>query len=141
VDDSDKLPKVTCFNCVEWGHFSTNCKVPRLCFICQTTAHVGTDCSEWKKPLEPVLYMGSAAQGLGFFHVEVVEEENRAGFLKFLDNCAVLTIKEGDIEQAEIVARNGIGSLGSLRNTHTWSDFLHTSKSPPLLSLRPPTSS
>jgi hypothetical protein len=47
--------------------------------------------------------LGSAAQGLGFFHVEVVEEENRAGFRKFLDNCAVLIIEEGDIEQAEIV--------------------------------------
>jgi hypothetical protein len=33
----------------------------------------------------------------------VVEEENRAGFLKFLDNCAVLIIEEGDIEQAENV--------------------------------------
>jgi hypothetical protein len=47
--------------------------------------------------------LGSAAQALGFFHIEVVEEENRAGFLKFLDNCAVLIIEEGDIEQAENV--------------------------------------
>jgi hypothetical protein len=41
----------------------------------------GRDCPEWKKPLEPVQYLGSAVQGLGFFHVEVMEEENKAGFL------------------------------------------------------------
>jgi hypothetical protein len=50
-----------------------------------------------------VQYLGCAAQGLGFFHVEVMEEGNRAGFLKFLDNCAVLTIEEGEIEPNEIV--------------------------------------
>jgi hypothetical protein len=35
--------------------------------------------------------------------VEVMEEENRAGFLKFLDNCVALTIEEGEIEPSEIV--------------------------------------
>jgi hypothetical protein len=64
---------------------------------------VGRDCPEWKKPLEPVQYLGRVAQGLGFFHVEVMEEENKSGFLKFLDNCAVLTVEEGEIEQSEIV--------------------------------------
>jgi hypothetical protein len=103
VDDTDKLLKVTCYNWAEWGHFSTDCKAPKLCFICQTAAHVGRDCPEWKKPLEPVQYLGRVAQGLGFFHVEVMEEENKSGFLKFLDNCAVLTVEEGEIEQSEIV--------------------------------------
>jgi hypothetical protein len=32
-----------------------------------------------------------------------MEEGNRAGFLKFLDNCVVLTIEEGEIEPNEIV--------------------------------------
>jgi hypothetical protein len=53
--------------------------------------------------MESALYLGSAAQGLGFFHVEVQEEENRGGYLKFLDNCAVLTIEEGEIEVSEII--------------------------------------
>jgi hypothetical protein len=59
--DPDKLPKMTCFNFAEWGHFSTDCKAPKLCFICQTTDHVGRNCPEWEKPLEFALYLGSAA--------------------------------------------------------------------------------
>jgi hypothetical protein len=55
------------------------------------------------KPLEPVQYLGSAAQGLGFFHVEVKEEANRDGYLKFLDNCVVLTVEEGEIKSEEII--------------------------------------
>jgi hypothetical protein len=35
--------------------------------------------------------------------VEVMEEENRVGFLKFLDNYVALTIEEGEIEPSEIV--------------------------------------
>jgi hypothetical protein len=74
-----KLSNVTCYNCAEWDHFSIDCKQPKLCFICQTSDHVGRDCPEWMKPLEHVQYLGSATQGLSFFHVEVKEEANRAG--------------------------------------------------------------
>jgi hypothetical protein len=49
--------------------------------------------------------------------VEVQEEENRGGYLKFLDNCDVLTIEEGEIEVQRslricrvCLTRNGIGS-------------------------------
>jgi hypothetical protein len=79
VEEGVKVSDVTCFNCVELGHYSTDCKLHRLCFICQTSDHVGRDCPEWLKPLELVQYLGSAAQGLGFFHVEVQEEANRGG--------------------------------------------------------------
>jgi hypothetical protein len=67
------------------------------------TDHVGKNCPEWKKPMESALYLESVAQGLGFFHVEVQENENKGGYLKFLDNCAVLTIEEGEIEVAAII--------------------------------------
>jgi hypothetical protein len=103
IEESDKMSKVTCFNCAEWGHFSTDYKAPKLCLIYETVDHVGRNCPEWEKPMEFALYLGSAAQGLGFFHVEVQEEENKGGYLKFLDNCAVLTIEEGEIEVAEII--------------------------------------
>jgi hypothetical protein len=102
VENLDKMPKVTCFNCAEWGHYSTDCKEPRLCFICQTTNHVDRDCPEWQRSLEPAQYLGSATQGLGFFHLEVQEEVQRSGFLKFIDNCGVLSI-EGEIGFDEIV--------------------------------------
>jgi hypothetical protein len=42
-------------------------------------------------------------RGWVFFHVEVQEEENKAGFLKFLYNYVVLTIEEGEIEPSKIV--------------------------------------
>jgi hypothetical protein len=75
-----------------------------VCFICQTTTHVGRDCPDWKKPLMPAQYLGSAAQCLGFFHVDAQEEESKSGYLKFLDNCAILTMEEGYIEADEIVS-------------------------------------
>jgi hypothetical protein len=40
----EKLARVTCYTCAEWGHFSTDCKGPELCFICQTASHVGREC-------------------------------------------------------------------------------------------------
>jgi hypothetical protein len=85
------------------GHFSSDCKEPKLCFICQTSSHVGRECPEWNKPLESVQYLGSAAQGLGFFHVNVSEEANKSGYMKFMENCVVLTVEEGEIAEKEIV--------------------------------------
>jgi hypothetical protein len=99
-----KQANMTCYNCTEWGHFSTDCKEPKVCFICQTSDHVGRNCPEWLKPLETTQYLCSAAQGLGFFHIDVHEELSRNGYMKFLDNCAIHTVEEGEIEEAEIVA-------------------------------------
>jgi hypothetical protein len=64
---------------------------------------VGRDYPEWQKPLEPAQYLDSAAQGLGFIHVEVQDEESKGGYLKFLDNCVVLIVEEGDIGVVDIV--------------------------------------
>jgi hypothetical protein len=55
--------------------------------------------------MESALYLGSAAQGLCFFHVEVQEEESRCGYLKFLDNYTVMIIEEGEIEVVEIIEK------------------------------------
>jgi hypothetical protein len=33
----------------------------------------------------------------------VSDETNRSGYLRFLDNCALLTMEEGFIEEEEIV--------------------------------------
>jgi hypothetical protein len=55
--------------------------------------------------------------------VEVQEEENKSGYLKFLDNCVVLTIEEGEIESEEIIENlqylfdaSGIGNSGKSTN-------------------------
>jgi hypothetical protein len=61
LSEKDKLPNVNCFNRAQWGHFSTDCREPKLCFICQTSEHVGMVCSEWNKPIEHAQYLGSAA--------------------------------------------------------------------------------
>jgi hypothetical protein len=61
------------------------------------------NCPEWDRPLEPAQYLGSAAQGLGFFHVDVAEEVNKSGYMRFLENCAILTVEKGDISETEIV--------------------------------------
>jgi hypothetical protein len=56
-----KQANVTCYSCAKWSHFSTDCKEPKICFICQTSSHVGRNCPKWLKPLEPALYLVSAA--------------------------------------------------------------------------------
>jgi hypothetical protein len=64
---------------------------------------VSRECAEWLNPMEPAQYLDSASQGLGFFHVDVSEEVNRSGYLRFMDNCTILTVEEGFIEESEIV--------------------------------------
>jgi hypothetical protein len=34
VVELNKQSRVNCFNCSEWGHYSTDCKQSRMCFIC-----------------------------------------------------------------------------------------------------------
>jgi hypothetical protein len=61
VAEPEKQARVTCFNCAQWGHYSIDCKEPKQCLVCQIASHVGKECPEWLKPLEPVQYLGSAA--------------------------------------------------------------------------------
>jgi hypothetical protein len=103
---------------------------------------VGRECPEWLKPMATTQYLGSVAHGLCFFHIDVVEEENRAGYLKFLDNCAILTGEEGVIEEKEIVESLGklfdsncIGRWENWKSLSSWLDFLHINKLHRLLSL------
>jgi hypothetical protein len=35
--------------------------------------------------------------------VDVAEEVQRNGYLRFLDNCAILTIEKGEMDEAEII--------------------------------------
>jgi hypothetical protein len=62
-------------------------------------------CPEWKSPQRVAQYFGSANQGLGFLHVEVDPREDRIRLWDASDNHGVLTIEEGEMEQAEIVQK------------------------------------
>lgn len=41
--------------------------------------------------------MGSANKGLGFLHIDVVQDESRFKLWTGFDNCGVLTIEEGEM--------------------------------------------
>lgn len=71
--------------------------------MCHTASHIGKECSEWKKPLQGAQYLGSANQGLGFFHVDTSEREHRFRHDLSLQNCAIFTVEEGDLRKEEIV--------------------------------------
>jgi hypothetical protein len=44
--EPEKQTRVTCYNCAQWGHYSTDYKKAKQCFVCQTAAHVGKECPE-----------------------------------------------------------------------------------------------
>lgn len=60
-----------CFNCGEPGHFVGNCVKSKVCFICNVPGHPVNNCTEWVNLPPAATFFGSAARGLGFFHVEV----------------------------------------------------------------------
>ncbi|XP_062203848.1 uncharacterized protein LOC133906086 [Phragmites australis] len=95
--------KVVCHNCGDGGHFSNNCNQSKLCFICKRGDHVVKVCPEWKKPSEVAQYLGSANKGLGFFHIDVAERTGRVNLWVKFENCAILTIEEGDMNIDSVV--------------------------------------
>lgn len=99
----DKFMDVVCFNCGEVGHYSTGCNKARCCFICRREGHVVDKCHEWKKSQSAAQFYGSIRRGLGFYHIDVEPRGNRFSHWKGLDNFGVLTIEQGDIEEARIV--------------------------------------
>ncbi|CAO2145197.1 unnamed protein product [Urochloa humidicola] len=99
----EKLHQVVCFNFGESGHYSTGCNKPRVCFICYKKDHVAENCSEWKKPHRPAQYHGSAASGLGFYHIDVSPREGRFKHWSGFDNYGVFTVEEGELTEEEIL--------------------------------------
>uniref|UniRef100_A0A0A9AVB8 CCHC-type domain-containing protein n=1 Tax=Arundo donax TaxID=35708 RepID=A0A0A9AVB8_ARUDO len=98
-----KVTSVVCYNCLDAGHFSVNCPKKRICFICHEESHLASNCPEWLMPHKCAEYLGSANRGLGFFHVDVAERPDRKCNWENFENCAVITIEEGDISQEELV--------------------------------------
>lgn len=99
----EKVMDVVCFNCGEVGHYSTACGKARCYFICRLEDHVVDKCQEWKKQQTAAQFFGSACKGLGFYHIDVEPRGNRFSHWGGLDNFGVLTIEQGDIEEAKII--------------------------------------
>jgi hypothetical protein len=91
---------LTCYNCGELGHFVGICKKLKVCFICAILGHYMTECHEWSKPQPTASYMGSAGDGLGFYHIDLPDCESTR-WLK-IGTSAVVNIKKGEISMAEL---------------------------------------
>lgn len=99
----DRFPQVVCFNCGEPGHYNTACKSPRVCFICLKEDHVSEKCPEWKKALPAAQFFGSANSGLGFYHIDVEEREDRFKHWSGFDNYGIFTVEEGELDEEGVL--------------------------------------
>jgi hypothetical protein len=89
-----------CLGCGEPGHFKQSCDKKALCFICKATNHVVENCPVIKRPPQVAKYIGSAANGLGFFHIEIPDViVNPVATTK---NCGLVLIEEGNITKSEL---------------------------------------
>jgi hypothetical protein len=59
--------------CGEPGHGKSTCSKQKFCFICKASNHVDDECPVLKRPHQIGRYVGSAAIGLGFYHIEAPE--------------------------------------------------------------------
>jgi hypothetical protein len=59
-----------------------------------------SECSFWKKNPPIATYVGSASRGLGFYHIDLPEDETTM-WLNLI-NCGIVKIIKGDITLAEL---------------------------------------
>jgi hypothetical protein len=103
VDDSSRFGEfadVICHNCGTRGHHKARCKKPKICFICNKDSHMVDMYPVKKQEHRRAKYVGSAANGLGFYNIEVsiVAEEP---FIDFI-NCGKVYIETRDITLEEL---------------------------------------
>jgi hypothetical protein len=89
-----------CLGCGEPGHFKQSCDKKAFCFICKATNHGVEGCPVVKRPPQVAKYIGSAANGLGFFHIEIPEVVVNP--VTTTKNCGLVLIEEGNITKAEL---------------------------------------
>lgn len=80
-------------------------------------------CPTWKTDHPVATYVGSANQGLGFYHVEIPDVQSTQWLN--LTNCGVVRVITGEISLAELegkisMTRIGLGKLGSWRKGIFW---------------------
>jgi hypothetical protein len=54
----------------------------------------------WMKPQHVATYIGSAGNGLGFYHIELPQTETTRWLI--IQNCGIVLIKKGDISMLEL---------------------------------------
>lgn len=91
---------MTCYNYGEPGHFVGNCTRPKICFMCGIPCHHMNACPAWKRDHPVAAYVGSASQGLGFYHLEVPDVESTQWLN--MTNCSVVRVKAGVISLVEL---------------------------------------
>jgi hypothetical protein len=91
---------VVCYNCGTPGHHKANCKKPKVCFICGKEDHVVDNCPIRSQGHKSATYFGSAASGLGFYNIEVLEVEEKE--IMDFTNCCIVFIEIGDITKEEL---------------------------------------
>lgn len=77
-----------------------NCARPKICFICGIAGHHMNACPAWKRDHPIAAYVGSASQGLGFYHLEVPDNESTQWLN--LTHCGVVRVKTGLISLAKL---------------------------------------
>jgi hypothetical protein len=88
------------YNCRTHGHHKAGCKKLKICFMCKKDSHVVDMCPVKKHKHRCAKYIRSAANGLGFYNIEVtnVSEEPSIDFI----NCGKIYIETGDITLEEL---------------------------------------
>jgi hypothetical protein len=87
---------VICYNC----HHKAGCKKLMVCFISKQENHVVENCPVRKQGHTCAKYIGSVADGLGFYNIEMSESSNRATI--DFTNCEKVYIETGDITKEEL---------------------------------------
>ncbi|VAH14680.1 uncharacterized protein [Triticum aestivum] len=91
-----------CLNCGDPGHPAVDCAKPKSCQICKMISHAADVCPVRKQPHQTARYIGSAAPGLGFYHVELPDvNAQRIGTLQ---NIGIVHVEEGGITKEELAA-------------------------------------
>ncbi|KAM0922371.1 hypothetical protein ACQ4PT_006289 [Festuca glaucescens] len=98
---ADQYAEVICYNCGESGHHKTACLIPKSCFICGSLEHEVDACPVKKQPQQLAKFVGSAASGLGFYHIELPFQTN-ANPAPAHHNIALVYIDHGEVTKEEL---------------------------------------
>jgi hypothetical protein len=88
VEIDPRYRAMTCYNCGETRQFIGICTKPKISFICAIPGHYMSDCPFWKKTPPVATYIGSANEGLGFYHIDLPEAETTRWLN--LTNCGIV---------------------------------------------------